>query len=146
MRGCTRGGFARGRGGGGVGGRCSNRSAAPGAATEITCAGTVEAFPAPARPISTPTPIASSSTPTPATAVAPEERPPPAAAAAPPPLDAAGPETVAGVKRLQELAARLHLAPPALQAVALIVGKRGAAVSAGFHKLSIIGFCPCGDW
>jgi len=74
-------------------------AAAAGELTEITCAGTVDAFPAPARPINTPTPIASSSTPTPATAVAPEERPP-AAAPAPPP-DGAGPETVAGVKRLR---------------------------------------------
>jgi hypothetical protein len=49
---------------------------AAGEATEITCAGVVVVFASPARPISTPTPIASSSTPTPATAVAPEERPP----------------------------------------------------------------------
>jgi hypothetical protein len=73
--------------------------AAPGVSTEITCAGTVDAFPPPARPINTPTPIASNSTPTPATAVAAEERPP--TAAPPLPLDGAGPETVAGVKRLR---------------------------------------------
>jgi hypothetical protein len=86
-------------------------AAAPGAVTEITCAGTVDALPPPARPISTPTPIASSSTPTPATAVAPDERPP-AAAAPPPPLAGAGPETVAGVKRLRNWLRACTWRPP----------------------------------
>jgi len=94
-------------------------AAAPGVATEITCAGVVVVLPAPARPISTPTPIASSSTPTPATAVAPEKRPLPAAppatappAAPPPPLDGAGPETVAGVKRLRNWLRACTWRPP----------------------------------
>ncbi len=84
--------------------------AAPGVATEITCAGTVDAFPPPARPINTPTPIASSSTPTPATAVAPEERLP--TAAPPLPLDGAGPDTVAGVKRLRNWLRACTWRPP----------------------------------
>jgi hypothetical protein len=85
-------------------------AAAPGVATEITCAGTVAAFPPLARTINTPTPIANSSTPTPATAVAPEERPP--TAAPPPPLDGAGPETVAGVKRLRNWLRACTWRPP----------------------------------
>jgi hypothetical protein len=44
---------------------------APGEETEITWAGVVTVLAAPARPISTPTPIASSSTPTPAIALRP---------------------------------------------------------------------------
>jgi hypothetical protein len=48
---------------------------AAGAATEITCGGVaVGVLSAPARPISTPTPIASSSTPTPAIVLAPDGR------------------------------------------------------------------------
>jgi hypothetical protein len=86
--------------------------AVAGVATEITCAGVVVVLPAPARPISTPTPIASSSTPTPATAVAPEERQPPAAPPPTPPLDGAGPETVAGVKRLRNWLRACTWRPP----------------------------------
>jgi hypothetical protein len=83
-------------------------AAALGGATEITCAGTVEVFPAPARPIRTP-----------------GDR--------------------CGCEAAQKLTACLHLAPPALQAVALIVGKRGAAVPAGFHRAASYGFDPAAN-
>ncbi len=85
-------------------------AAAPGEATEITCAGTGAALPSPARPISTPTPIASSSTPTPATAVALEKRPPPAVARSL--VGGPEPEAVAGVKRFRNWLRACTWRPP----------------------------------
>jgi hypothetical protein len=74
--------------------------------TEITWGGAVVVLGAAARPIKTPTPIASSSTPTPASAVTAEERPspplvPPPPGTPPPPAAAVEPAASAGVKRFR---------------------------------------------